>query len=64
MGVAYEALEIGSKHAIDVGTRLALKIHERGGEAVKPGRHVFVLKVGTKDCIMDFLKRYVGGEKY
>ena len=46
-----------------MGTRLALKIHERVEGAVKPGRHGFVLKVGTEERIMHFLKMYVGGEK-
>ena len=63
MGGSYEALELDANRAIDVGTRLALKIHERGEGAVKPGRHIFVLKVRTEERIMDFLKRYVGGEK-
>ena len=61
---AYEALELEDKHAIAMGTRMALKIHERGEGDVKPGRHVLVPKVGTEDCIIDFLKRYVGGENY
>ena len=30
VGGAYEALEIDAKRAINMGTRLALKIHERG----------------------------------
>ena len=47
-----------------MGTRLALKIHERGEVAVKIGWHGFVMKVGTKELIMEFLKRYVVGKKY
>ena len=62
MGVSYKALDLNAKRAIYMVTRLALKIHERGEGAVKPGRHVFVLKVSTEERIMDFLKRYVGGE--
>ena len=38
-----------------MGTRLTLKINERGELAVKPGRHVFVLKVRTEERIMNFL---------
>ena len=57
----YEALEIDVKCTIDMGTRLALKIHERGEGAVKPGRQVFVPKVGAEEHIMDFIKRYAGG---
>ena len=64
MGGAYEALDIDAKHAIDMGTRLALKIHERGEISVKPGRHVFIPKFGTEEHIIRFLKRYVGGKKY
>ena len=56
-------LELNSKRAIGMGTRLALNIHERGDEYVKPGRHVFIPKFGTEERIMDFLKRYVGGKK-
>ena len=63
MGGAYEALELEAKRAIDMGTRLALKIHKRGGGAVKPGRHVFVLKVRTEEHMMDFIKSFTGGKK-
>ena len=63
MGVSYEALELNKNRTIDMGTRLALKIHERGEGAVKPGRRVFVPKVGTEERIMDFLKRYVREKK-
>ena len=43
-----------------MGTRLALKIHERGQGALKPGRHIFVPKIGTEEHIMDFLTKYAG----
>ena len=61
-GGAYEALEFDTKRAIDMGTSLDLKMHERGEGAVTPRRHVFVPKFGTDERIMDFLKRYTGGE--
>ena len=64
MGGSYEALELETKHIINMITRLSLKIHERGNGAVKPRRHIFVPKVGTEERIMEFLKRYAGGEKY
>ena len=48
---------------IHMGTRLSLKIHERGEGAIKPGRHIFVPKVGMEERIMDFLKRCVGWKK-
>ena len=63
VGRSYEALTLNAERAIDTGTRLALKIHERGEGAVKPGRRVFVPKVGTEERIMDFLKRYVREKK-
>ena len=47
-----------------MGTWLALKIYEKGEGYVKPGRHVFVPKVGTEERIIEFLKRYAGGKKY
>ena len=61
VGGAYEALEINTKREIDMGTRLALKMHERGKGAVKPRRHIFVPKVGTEERTMEFLKMYAGG---
>ena len=63
VGGAYEALDINDKCAINMGTRLPLKIHKRGEGAVKPGRHRFVPKVRTEDIMMDFLNRFTGGEK-
>ena len=38
-------------------------MYRRGEGAVKPGRHVFDLKVGTEGRIMDFINRYMGGKK-
>ena len=35
---------------------------QRGGGAVKPGRHGFVPKIGTEEHMMEFLKRFVGGK--
>ena len=57
VGGAYKALELDAKCAIEMGTRLAMKIHKRGERDVKPGRHVFFTKVGTEERIMDFLRR-------
>ena len=61
VGGVYEALEIDAKLAIEMGTRLALKMHKRGEGSVKPRRRGFVPKVGTEEDIIDFLKRYTGG---
>ena len=36
VGGEYEALDLDAKRAIDVGTRLPLKIHERGGWPSNP----------------------------
>ena len=62
MGRSYKALDLDAKRAIDMGTSLHLKIHEREEKAVKTGRHGFVPKVGTEELMMEFLKRFVGGE--
>ena len=59
VGGSYEVLDIEAKRAIDVGPSLSLKIHERGEGSIKPGRHVFVTKVGTEES-MEFLRRYTG----
>ena len=48
VGGAYGYLDINAKHAINMETRLSLKINDRGEGSVKPGRHVFVPKVGTE----------------
>ena len=58
VGGSYEALELDTKRAIDMGTRMPLKIHKRGEGAVKTGRHGFFPKVGTEECMMDFLKSF------
>ena len=58
---AYNTLELEAKHTINMGTRMPLKIHERGEGSVKPRRHGFVPKLGTEERMIDFLKRFVGG---
>ena len=63
MGGSYKALELNTKRVINMITRLAPNTHNRREGAVKPRRHVFVQKVGTEEHIMEFLKRYVGGER-
>ena len=60
---AYEALNLDNKRAIDMETRLSLKINERVEVAVKPGSRGFVPKVKMEECIIDFLKSYHGGKK-
>ena len=61
MGGSYKDLELDAERAIDMGTRVTLKIHKRGEGAVKTGKHVFVLKVGTDEGMMEFLNRYSWG---
>ena len=63
MGGSNEALKLDIKRAIKMGTRLDLKLHERREGAIKHRRHVFVPKVGTEDCMMKFLARFVGEKK-
>ena len=63
VGGENEALELNSKRDIDMGTSLALKIHKRGDEAVKIGRHGFVPKVGTEEHMTEFIKRFARGKK-
>ena len=52
VGGSHKALELDAKRDIDMGTRLALKIHERGKGDVKPRGHIFVPKIGTEERIM------------
>ncbi len=55
IGGAYKAGELDAKRAIDMGTRLALKIHEND---VVPGAHVFQSPVGVEEKMFDMLKRF------
>jgi len=55
IGGAYMAGELDAKRAIDMGTRLAYRIHE---EEVKPGNHVFRSSVGPEEKLFRFLKRW------
>ena len=60
---AYESIELDTKRAIDIVTRLPHKLHGRGGKSAKPGRHRFVPKVGTEEHMMEFLKSCTVGKK-
>ena len=54
----------GVVRAVDMGTRLALKIHDRGEGAVKSGRNGFIPKVvigGAHDGLSSEVR---GGKKY
>ena len=56
IGGAYAAGELDAKRAIDMGTRLALKIHE---PEVVPGKHVFSSKAGVEEQMFQKLKRFM-----
>ena len=55
IGGAYKAGELDAKRAIDMGTRLALKIHL---PTVMPGKHVFKAETGLEEKMYSVLKKY------
>jgi 2,4-dienoyl-CoA reductase (NADPH2) len=55
IGGAYLAGELDAKRAIDMGTRLALKIHD---QYVVPGKHVFKAEEGVEEKMYMLLKKY------
>lgn len=55
IGGAYKAGELDAKTAIDMGTRLALKIHE---PKVVPGKHVFKSSAGAEQKMFEILNRF------
>jgi 2,4-dienoyl-CoA reductase (NADPH2) len=55
IGGAYIAGELDAKRAIDMGTRLALRIHL---DSVTPGKHVFQSPVGTEERLFQLLRRW------
>jgi len=55
IGGAYKAGELDAKRAIDMGTRLATRIHEPD---VTPSNHVFASPVGTEEKLFQLLKRF------
>lgn len=57
IGGAYEASELDAKRAIDMGTRLALKIDEDG---VVPGKHVFHADIGAEEKLFKTMKKIIG----
>ena len=54
IGGAYEALELDAKRAIDMGTRLALKLAD---DSVVPGKHKFQAGVGPEEKMFKFLTK-------
>jgi 2,4-dienoyl-CoA reductase (NADPH2) len=55
IGGASEAGELDAKRAIDMGTRLALRIHE---PEVVPGKHKFEASPGVEEKLFQFVKKY------
>jgi 2,4-dienoyl-CoA reductase (NADPH2) len=56
IGGAYQAGELDAKRAIDMGTRLALKIHH---PEVVPGQHVFTSEPNVEEAMFKMLKRFM-----
>lgn len=56
IGGAYEALELDAKRAIDMGTRLALKIHDA---SVVPGKHSFQASVSAEEKMHRVLSKFL-----
>jgi len=54
IGGAYEALELDAKRAIDMGTRLALKVKDN---TVIPGAHIFQAGVGAEEKMFRLLTK-------
>ena len=57
IGGAYEASELDAKRAIDMGTRLALKIAD---DEVKPGQHKFQADTGAEEKMFNTMKKVMG----
>lgn len=56
IGGAYEALELDAKRAIDMGTRLALKITD---DTIVPGRHKLQSGSGPEEKLYEMLTRFM-----
>lgn len=56
IGGAYEALELDAKRAIDMGTRLALKIQH---PEVVPGKHEFKAGSGPEEKLFQLFKKFM-----
>ncbi|KAL7484964.1 hypothetical protein ACHAW6_010563 [Cyclotella cf. meneghiniana] len=57
IGGAFEASELDAKRAIDMGTRLALKIDDN---TVVPGKHKFQADTGAEEKMFKTMKRVLG----
>ena len=56
IGGAFKAGELDAKRAIDMGTRLALRIHEA---EVVPGKHIFQSPVGAEEKMFHLMRRFM-----
>jgi 2,4-dienoyl-CoA reductase (NADPH2) len=56
IGGAYAAGELDAKRAIDMGTRLAVRIHEPG---IVPGKHVFSANVGVEEKMYSLMRKFM-----
>jgi 2,4-dienoyl-CoA reductase (NADPH2) len=56
IGGAYAAGELDAKRAIDMGVRLALRIHE---PEVVPGKHVFATEPGVEEKMYQFMRKWM-----
>ena len=54
IGGAYHAGELDAKRAIDMGTRLAMRIHDDG---LVPGEHVDEKEPGVEERLYGLLQR-------
>lgn len=56
IGGAYEASELDAKRAIDMGTRLALRIND---DSVVPGNHAFHADVGAEEILYKNMMKFM-----
>lgn len=57
IGGAYQAGELDAKRAIDMGTRLAMEIHN---DAIVPGKHKLEAPIEAEEKMFDFIKKMSG----
>ena len=55
IGGAYQAGELDAKRAIDMGTRLAMEIHN---DTIVPGKHKLEAPTGAEEKMFEFLKKW------
>ena len=55
IGGAYQAGELDAKRAIDMGTRLAMEIHN---DSIVPGQHKLEAPTGAEEKMFEFLKKW------